>query len=544
MTITLLGGIGLFLLGMTLLTDGIRACAGAKLREILARVVRGPVSAMFSGAALTVAVQSSSATTLTTIGFVNAGLLSFPLAIGVIFGANVGTTSIGWIVSVFGLKLSLSAVALPVVFVGAMLRLLGHGRLVPLGAAIAGFGLLFFGIGLLQDGMSGLAGRVDPATLPGGGFWGSLKLVGIGFVMVVVMQSSGATVAVTLAALHEGAIDIEQGAALIIGQNIGTTLTAVIAAIGASVAAKRTAAAHVVFNVLTGAMVFALLPVFFWAVKRWEAAMGQPAGANALAAFHTGFSVLGVLVFLPATGWFARLIEWMIPQRGSVYGRFLDASLTRLGSVGIDAAVRALTEVLGALARHCEELVRSGRSNRELAAAFMEARAALPGIAEFVAEVGGEREAAPMKSPESSRRIDLLHAIDHLESLGETIDRLDDRPGLVRRREVAAVRSGVERLLGVMGTDTAGLPSKAGEIAALAVEVAGVRKAVRSGILQDTAHGRISAADSGDLIDVTRWLDAVGYHTARALAYLAGPPRDDAEVVQPDALDPSSVHRS
>lgn len=534
MAITLLGGIGLFLLGMSLMTDGIRSFAGAALRDVLARFVRGPVTAMFSGAALTVAVQSSSATTLTTIGFVNAGLISFPQAIGVIFGANIGTTSIGWIVSIFGLKLSLSAIALPVIFGGAMLRLLGRGKLAPVGGALAGFGLLFFGIGLLQDGMAGLTEHFNPADLPGATFWGSLALVGIGFVMVVVMQASGAAVAVTLAALHAGAIDIHQGAALIIGQNIGTTLTAVIASIGASVAAKRTAAAHVVFNVLTGAIVFVLLPAFFWGVEHWEGWSGESAGAGALAAFHTGFSVLGVLIFLPLVRQFARFIEWMIPDHGSGFTRSLDPSVIQLGSVGLDAAIRSLAEILRVQVAYTLGLVRGARPTREGVARFEEARSALPTVAEFVARIG-ENGA---DEPDVRRRVDLMHAVDHLESLGETIDRLDDRPALLGKSEIDPVSTGLERLLLHAAEDRPLDAERSGEITALSEAIARSRRTLRASILEGTARGRVSATESGDLIEVIRGLDAVGYHTSRTILYLAGTPD------QPPALDSSSVQRA
>lgn len=540
MTITLLGGIGLFLLGMSLMTEGIRSFAGAALRDVLARFVRGPVTAMFSGAALTVAVQSSSATTLTTIGFVNAGLISFPQAIGVIFGANIGTTSIGWIVSIFGLKLSLSAIALPVICAGAMLRLLGRGRLAPLGGALAGFGLLFFGIGLLQDGMAGLTEHFNPADLPGATFWGSLALVGVGFVMVVVMQASGAAVAVTLAALHAGAIDIQQGAALIIGQNIGTTLTAVLASIGASVAAKRTAAAHVVFNVLTGVVVFALLPVFFWGVRHWEGWTGEPAGAGALAAFHTAFSVLGVVIFLPLVRRFARLIEWMIPDHGSAFTRSLDPSVIELGSVGLDAAARSLAEILRVQVNYTFGLIRGARPTREGVARFAEARSALPTVAGFVTRIGEDGA----DESDVRRRVDLMHAVDHLESLGETIDRLDDRPALLGRSEIAPVSVGLERLLLHAAEDRPVDAERSREITALADEIARSRRALRASILESTARGRVSAADGGDLIEVIRGLDAVGYHTARTILYLAGTPDHPPAPPAPATLDSNSDQRA
>ncbi|HRP62814.1 MAG TPA: Na/Pi symporter, partial [Phycisphaerales bacterium] len=264
----LAGGIGLFLLGMVLLTDGLKSLAGDALRGVLERFVRGPISGLAWGTGITALIQSSSATTLMTIGFVSAGLLSFNQSVGVIFGANLGTTSTGWIVSTVGLKLSMSAIALPMIGVGAVIRLLapsGRGggfAWASLGIAIAGFGLIFVGIDTLQLGMSTLAERMNPADFPGPSLLGLPLLIIIGAVMTVVMQSSSAAVATTLAALHANAITLEQGAVLVIGQNIGTTVKAGLAAIGASIPAKRTAMAHVAFNVGSAVIALLALPVF------------------------------------------------------------------------------------------------------------------------------------------------------------------------------------------------------------------------------------------------------------------------------------------
>ncbi|MFP5380591.1 MAG: Na/Pi symporter, partial [Vicinamibacteria bacterium] len=179
-----------------------------------------------AGAGITALVQSSSATTLATIGFVSAGLLSLPNAIGVVIGANIGTTATGWLVSLLGLKLSIGKIAMPLIGVGALLRLLARERLAQAGLALAGFGVIFVGIDALQAGMAALAGRVDPAQFPVAGLAGRLLLVLLGVLMTVIMQSSSAAVATTLTALSGGAITLDQAAALVIGQNVGTTVTA------------------------------------------------------------------------------------------------------------------------------------------------------------------------------------------------------------------------------------------------------------------------------------------------------------------------------
>src|SRR5215831_20304332 len=205
-TVSVLGGVGLFLLGMSVMTAGLKGLAGSGLRAILSKAAATPLSGAFWGAIVTLIVQSSSATTMTTIGLVSAGVLTFPQGLALVFGANVGTTGTGWLVALIGVRVSLTAAALPMVFVGALIKLLAGGRVAGAGAALAGFGLVLFGLTTLQQGMGGLAERLHTADLPAvlagpGAGWsalfGVLALVVIGLVMTALMQSSTAAVALT-----------------------------------------------------------------------------------------------------------------------------------------------------------------------------------------------------------------------------------------------------------------------------------------------------------------------------------------------------------
>src|SRR6478609_146740 len=214
-SIAILGGVGLFLLGMTVMTDGLKALTGSALRTVLGKAVATPMSGAFWGAIVTLLVQSSSAVTMTTIGLVSAGLLTFPQGLGLVFGANVGTTGTGWLVALIGVRVSLSAYALPMIFVGALIKLLGRGRVSAAGAALAGFALVLFGLTTLQQGMGGLAERLRPADLPAvfgadltwwSSLFGALTLVVVGLAMTAVMQSSTAAIAVTLSAHFAGAV--------------------------------------------------------------------------------------------------------------------------------------------------------------------------------------------------------------------------------------------------------------------------------------------------------------------------------------------------
>ena len=269
--ISVLGGVGLFLLGMTVMTEGLKALAGSALRTVLGKAAVTPLRGSFWGAIVTLLVQSSSATTMTTIGLVSAGLLTFPQGLGLVFGANVGTTGTGWLVALIGVRVSLTAAALPMIFAGALIKLLASGRVSGAGAALAGFGLVLFGLTTLQQGMGGLAEQLHPADLPAvlagpdTGWWramlGTLVLVVIGLVMTAIMQSSTAAIAVTLSAYFADAIGLDQGCALIIGQNIGTATSSALAAIGASTTAKRLAIAYVLFKVIAAVIALLLFPI-------------------------------------------------------------------------------------------------------------------------------------------------------------------------------------------------------------------------------------------------------------------------------------------
>jgi phosphate:Na+ symporter len=515
--LSIIGGIGLFLLGMVLLTDGLKAAAGDALRRVLTHFTGGRMKSLLSGVAVTALVQSSSATTLTTIGFVSAGLLTFPQAVGVIFGANLGTTSTGWIVSLLGLKLNIGVVALPLVAGGALTRLLGRGRPGAVGLALAGFGLIFVGIDMLQLGMADLALRMDPGGLPGSTAAGRLLLVGVGLVMTVVMQSSSAALATTLTAVASGTIDLQQGAALVIGQNVGTTVTAGLAAIGASVPAKRTALAHVLFNVLTGIVAFAVLPVMLQVAY---AAVGPGAGSSptTLAAFHTVFKVLGVALLLPVLTRFCRLIERMLPDRGPVLTRHLDTSVTSLPPVAVEAARRTLFDVLHvAAAAAAERLAGDGGPSRQ-ARADACARA-LEEVRAFMARV----RSAPDAPDAYGRHVATLHVVDHLQRFLDASEEGAGRPvnGDARLVEAARILSHAFETVAAWTDLEAGAP--ASDLAALSGALTAPRDEHRRVLLELTARGDVSPAEASRLLERMRWIDRLAYHLWRAAHHLGDP---------------------
>ena len=410
-----IGGLGLFLLGMMVMTEGLKGLAGQSLRRLLTRFTRTPVSAAATGAAVTALVQSSSATTVTAVGFVGAGLLTFTQALGIIFGANIGTTMTGWLVALIGFKLNLSVAVLPLILIGVLLRLFGKGRARFFGWALAGFSLLFLGIDAMQEGMAGLEGAVTPDDFPGDSIWGRLQLVGIGIAITLITQSSSAGIATALVALSAGAISFPQAAAMIIGMDVGTTFTAALATLGGSTETRRTGYAHVIYNVLTGLVAFFLLTPYVAFATPWIGANLDGDPQVALVAFHTTFNLLGVLLVLPFTGAFARLIIWLVPAKGSAILQRLDDRLLGDPDAAIDSATQTLSELsfeafsevrhrLGIednQAGHREELT----GGIEAARSYLERISTDPAIAES-----------------HFRHQQSLHALDHLERLANRLD--------------------------------------------------------------------------------------------------------------------------
>lgn len=300
------GGLGIFLLAMTMMTAGLKVFGGDRLKRHLEQWTSSPLRGVATGALVTALVQSSSAVTVATIGFVNAGILSLGHALGVIFGANLGTTMTGWLVSVTGFGFSIEAVALPIIALGVGLRVaMQNKRLRGLGEALTGFGLFFLGLAILKEAFSEVSATFGTATLAaaGTGAAGVALFAVIGLVATILTQSSSAAVALILTAASQSALGLGAAAAAIIGANLGTTSTAAFAVIGATPNAKRVAAGHILFNLLTGLVALAILPALLWATRELGELLGlsnQP--AIVLALFHTVFNVTGVVLLLPFIG--------------------------------------------------------------------------------------------------------------------------------------------------------------------------------------------------------------------------------------------------
>lgn len=327
---SLFGGIGLFLLGMYLMTNGLRLAAGQALQNILESSTRTTLRGILAGITITSLVQSSSAVTVATVGFVNAGLMQLRQAITVIYGSNIGTTMTAWLVALIGFHINIKAFALPAIGIGMGLWVFrSEKRAGAIGQALAGFGVFFLGIEILKSGFEGMGGSIQFAALESTGL-DLLLLVGSGFLLTVLMQSSSASMAVILTAAGGSVIPLSAAAAMVIGANVGTTSTALLAVIGATPNAKRVAAAHVAFNLITAAVAVLILPWMLAAVQGLQNALGYTAEVpTVLALFHSFFNILGVALLWPMTDRLVSLLEprFRSAEEDEARPRHLDSTL-------------------------------------------------------------------------------------------------------------------------------------------------------------------------------------------------------------------------
>lgn len=522
--IAVIGGIGFFLLGMNLITDGLKSIAGDTLRVWLNRFTGGPISAIATGTIITLLVQSSTATTLMTIGFVSAGMLSFLQSVGVIFGANLGTTSIGWIVSFFGLKFSISEFALPLIGIGMLLKQFSKGKFAHTGVVFAGFGLLFVGIQFLQDGMSVLGEKVDPAKYADDSFGSIFLLVIIGLVMTIIMQSSSAAVATTITVLASGVINLEQAVVLVIGQNIGTTATAAIATIGASIPAKRTGLSHILFNVGTGLMTLALFPLIMKGLNGLAIYMDWNDPAILLALFHTFFSLFGIIIFTPFIKQFTNLIAWILPEKKSSVTQYLDDSIIEIPSIAIETATRALKEATKLTLETMKEklnILTQQNSNRFsldlIDQKLKDIELEVKEIRNFVEEI----EETSQKT--RTQYISLLHALDHIDRMNRlTVSAAIDRPLMNRDNEVYPVIEqlfeNIEHCLFALEEDKIG--DILDNLSAFAQELSVFRKQERANIFHVTAKGEIAVSDAFHYVQLILFVDDLAYHIWRTFHHL------------------------
>ncbi len=312
----LCAGLALFLFGMQCLEEGLRQLAGSRLEQLLGRATATPFKGLMFGISGTMLLQSSTLVSLLTIAFISTGLIQLAGGIAILFGANLGSTSGIWLLALLGHNLSLSPLALPLLVVGVLAGFTGE-RGKGIGRVLLGIAFIFLGIDQIKDGFAGFGGAADFSAYQAEGLAGQLGFVAVGLLATVVLQSSHATLMLTLAALGAGQLTLGPALAIAIGANVGTSVTtAFVGSLGGNRCGQRLALAHVIFNVVTAVVALALLAPLTWVVHWLSEPLGL--GDNALiqlALFHTLFNALGVALFWFWQARLAHLLERLLPER-------------------------------------------------------------------------------------------------------------------------------------------------------------------------------------------------------------------------------------
>ncbi|PMR75877.1 sodium:phosphate symporter [Billgrantia endophytica] len=355
---TLAAGLGLFLWGMTHLEKGVKRLSGGTLDRWLYNATRSPARAIGAGALATALVQSSSLITLLAMSFVSAGLISLAGAIALLFGANLGTTTGAWLIASVGLRFDLAHYAMPLLALGLLGSRLSSGVLASIAGLVLGIGLLFLGIDFMKLGFETWQDGLRLDGLSGSQPWHWPLFVLFGIVATVVMQSSHATLLLTLTALASGQLPYLPALAIAIGANVGTTVTAVLGALTAGAAARRLAGAHVIFNLVTAAVALLLLMPLAWLVDTIAAVIGmaETAWPLKLALFHTLFNLLGIVLMLPLIPRLASALERRFPEPARLppaQARYLDKTALEHA----DTAVAAMEQECQRLNRRAYHLL-------------------------------------------------------------------------------------------------------------------------------------------------------------------------------------------
>ena len=351
--LTLLGSLGLFLYGMKVMSDALMELAGDRMRNILATATSNRVFAVMTGFTITSIIQSSSATTLMVVSFSNASLLSLTESIGVIMGANIGTTVTAWLISLLGFKVNMAAIAIPLVGLGFVFSFSKQKNLRHWGLFIVGFAILFIGLQFMKDSVPDLNSSPEVLAFLGDytskGYFSIILFLFIGTLLTVIIQSSSATMAITIIMCFEGWIPFDMAAAMVLGENIGTTITANLAGLVANYRAKRTARAHFIFNIFGVTWMLILFVPFInsigYAVEKIEGASPFVQATSipvALALFHTCFNIVNTSVlinFVPViAGTVKRLVPKEVPKEMIIEEpHYLDTSSMKYPQTGIKA---------------------------------------------------------------------------------------------------------------------------------------------------------------------------------------------------------------
>jgi phosphate:Na+ symporter len=354
----LLAGLGMFLFGMHMMEESVRILSGAAFRSLIRRYTGTRIKAILSGMISTAVLQSSSAVSLMVLAFIGAGVMNLVQAIAVMMGAKVGTTATAWLVAVFGFSFSIDSFTLPLIGIGGLgiILLARSPRYVNISKFLVAFGFLFMGLDYMKTSVEELSKVIDPAAFSG---YGILVYAVVGMVLTAVMQSSSATIAIVLTLLFNGVLDFQSGAAMVIGANVGTTITVLLGSIGGTFMKKQAAVSQLLFTGSTAVVALILLPVLVWLILT---GLGfQQDIILGMALFHTLVNVLGVMVFYPLIPTVARRAELWIPETERDLLRFIHKTDPAVEEAAIEAFRKEIKNQFLTTLRYMENAVLNGR---------------------------------------------------------------------------------------------------------------------------------------------------------------------------------------
>jgi phosphate:Na+ symporter len=436
--LNLIGSLGFFIYGMKVMSEGIQKVAGSKMRSILSSMTSNRVKGVLTGFIITSLVQSSSATTVLVVSFVNAGLLSLIESIGVIMGANIGTTITAWLISIVGFKVKIANYALPIIAIGFPLMFFNKETLKSWGEVLVGFALLFMGLAYLKDAVPDLESNPQMFEFLSNytdlGFLSILIFVGVGTVLTVTVQSSSAAMALTLVMANNGWIPFEIAAAMVLGENIGTTITANLAAIIGNVSAKRAAFAHLIFNVFgviwIVILIYPVLSLIDWYMIKSGAESPFVVAASipiALSLFHSSFNIMNTTFLVGFARFIANISTKVIQSKGEeeFHLEYISAGVMNTAELSLEEARKEVVhfgKIISKMSKQFRKLLESEKpkKQRKLLVKIRQYEEMTDRmedeISKYLLEVSAD---GSLSAASTQRVVGLFGAVNELERIGD-----------------------------------------------------------------------------------------------------------------------------
>ncbi|MGL4521562.1 MAG: Na/Pi cotransporter family protein [Bacilli bacterium] len=533
MLFTFVGGLGIFLFGIKSMGDGLQKAAGDRLRDILDRFTSNPFMAVLAGIIVTILIQSSSGTTVITVGLVSAGFITLRQAIGIIMGANIGTT-----VTAFIIGIKISDYSLPIIAIGAVLLFFFKSKKIHnIGTIVFGFGALFYGLDLMGSGMKPLTQLEAFKTLTLEMSDNPILGVVVGTVLTVVVQSSSATIGILQELYDQGAIELSAALPVLFGDNIGTTITAVLASIGAIVAAKRTAVAHVLFN-LIGALIFSLgLGLFTKLILMFQATLDlNPKMTIAFA--HGTFNVTNTLIQLPFLGALAYVVTKIVPGKDSTIEykpKHLDPLfIEQSASIALQQAreeVKRMAEFTQVGLKEASTYFMTGQ-NRHMEVA-LQLEDAINNLDKRITGYLVKLSSVSLTDEESAEHMRLLNTVRDLERIGDHFENIVELAESIQLNKVhlteetmADVKNMFEVAEQALTTAIASFEArdevKAREVFRLEDQIDNLERRYRKQHLLRLKEGKYSPEAGAIYVDVISNLERIGDHTVNIAEAVLG----------------------